>query len=124
MAARYINFVSIPVADQDRALAFYRDTLGFAVQVDVPYGPDWRWIFLSLPGGQARLHFAKRSELAVTGVPALTLVCDSVDAEAEGLRAKGVEITGGPDDAPWARGVRWMTLRDSEGNTVLMESLA
>ncbi len=29
----------------------------------------------------------------------------------------------GPDAAPWAQGVRWMTFRDSEGNGVLMESL-
>jgi hypothetical protein len=76
------------------------------------------------PGGQARLNFARTSEMQVTGIPALTLVCDSVDAEAVRLRALGVAIEGGPDKAPWAAPVRWLTIRDSEGNLVLMESLA
>ncbi len=124
MAVRYINFVSIPVDDQDRALAFYRDNLGFTVSTDAPYAPGWRWIFLSLPGGQARLQFARRSEVAVHDVPALTLVCDSVDDLASLLAARGVTITGGPADAPWASGVRWLMLRDSEGNLVLLESIA
>jgi predicted enzyme related to lactoylglutathione lyase len=124
MAVRYINFHSIPVRDQNRAIAFYRDALGFSVQVDVPYAEGWRWIFMTLPDSQCRLQFGRTSEHAVTGVPALTLVCDSVDDEAARLGAAGVTITGGPDDAPWAApGVRWMTIEDSEGNAVLLESM-
>ncbi len=123
MAVRYINFVSIPVDDQDRAIAFYRDVLGFAVTTDAPYAPGWRWVLLSLPGGQARLQFARRGEVSVTGVPALTLVCDSVDDLAADLQRRGVSVADGPADAPWAAGVRWLMLRDSEGNLVLFESL-
>jgi lactoylglutathione lyase len=122
MAIRYINFHSIPVDDQDRALAFYRDRLGFAVQTDAPYAPGWRWIFLTLPDGQCRLQFGRRGEDAVRDVPALALVCDSVDAEAERLRAAGVRIKDGPADAPWAAGVRWLMIEDSESNLVLLES--
>lgn len=122
MAIRYINFTSIPVADQDRALAFYRDCLGFTVQTDAPYSPGWRWIFMKLPDGQCRLQFARPPEVKVTGVPALTLVCDSVDDQAARLAAAGVHIEGGPADAPWAPGVRWLMLRDSEDNLVLLES--
>jgi catechol 2,3-dioxygenase-like lactoylglutathione lyase family enzyme len=122
MAVSHINFVSIPVDDQDRAIAFYRDALGFAVTTDAPYAPGWRWIFLSLPGGQARLQFARRGEVAVTDVPALTLVCDSVDDLAADLRHRGHAVADGPADAPWAPGVRWMMLIDSEGNRVLLES--
>jgi catechol 2,3-dioxygenase-like lactoylglutathione lyase family enzyme len=123
MAVRRINFQSIPVDDQDRALAFYRDRLGFRVQTDAPYAEGWRWIFLSLPGAGTRLHFGRRSDCDVRGVPALALVCDSVDDEAARLAGTGVEIAGGPADAPWAAGVRWMTIKDSEGNLVLLESL-
>ncbi len=123
MAVRHINFHSVPVQDQDRAIAFYRDRLGFAVQTDAPYAPGWRWIFMTLPGGQCRLQFARPSEVHVHGVPALTLVCDSVDDEAGRLKGAGVTIKDGPADAPWAPGVRWMMIEDSEGNLVLMESL-
>lgn len=122
MAVTRINFHSIPVDDQDRALAFYRDRLGFRVQTDAPYADGWRWIFMTLPDAQTRLHFGRRGEIAANDVPALTLVCDSVEDEAARLRAAGVEIAGGPADAPWARGVRWLTIRDSEGNLLLLES--
>lgn len=123
MSVRRITFTSIPVADQDRALAFYAGHLGFAVHTDAPYAEGWRWIFLALPGADTRLHFARRSEIVVTDVPALCLVCDDVDAEAARLGAAGVTILSGPDDAPWAGGVRWLMIRDSEDNMILMESL-
>lgn len=123
MGATRINFTSIPVADQDRALAFYTQHLGFSVQVDVPYTEGWRWIFLTLPGAETKLTFSRVSELSVNGVPALCLVCTSVDAEADRLRAAGVTITDGPADAPWAAPVRYLLIRDSENNLVLLESL-
>jgi len=123
MAITQITFQSIPVADQDRALAFYTEALGFDVHTDAPYGEGWRWMFLTLPGAQTRLHFAAQSDMQVNDRPALCLTCDSVDAEAERLAVLGAEITGGPDDAPWQPGVRWLMIRDTEGNLVLLESL-
>jgi catechol 2,3-dioxygenase-like lactoylglutathione lyase family enzyme len=41
---RSIKFVSIPVQDQDRALDFYLNTLGFSLVTDQPMGPGQRWI--------------------------------------------------------------------------------
>lgn len=118
----HIHFQSIPVEDQDRALAFYTDKLCFDVHTDAPYGDNWRWIFLTLPGGQTRLHFAAKTEMEVHGEPALCLVSDDVDAECARLTQAGVAISQGPDDAPWAAGVRWATLRDTEDNIILIES--
>ncbi len=123
MAVSHIHFQSIPVEDQSRAVEFYTRNLGFEVHTDAPYGDDWRWIFLTLPGAQTRLHFAAASDIQVNEKPALCLVCDEVDAEAKSLADNGVEITGGPDDAPWQPGVRWLMIRDSEGNLVLLESM-
>lgn len=122
MAINRIHFQSIPVADQDRALAFYTNNLGFEVHTDAPYGEGWRWIFLTLPGAETRLHFASPDDMTVNGKPALCLVCDSVDDEAEKLRSNGVEITNGPADAPWHPGVRWLMLHDTEDNLILLES--
>ena len=124
MTTRRINFASVPVEDQDRALVFYRDVLGFEPQLDAPYQEGWRWIFMGLPGAETRLHFAKRSELSwEAGMPALTLVVDDVDADAARFRDLGVEITHGPEDTPWAEGVRFLMIRDSEGNVLLLESV-
>ncbi|MEO0990204.1 MAG: VOC family protein [Pseudomonadota bacterium] len=117
-----ISFVSLPVSDQDRAIDFYTSHLGFAVQTDAPYTEGWRWIFLTLPDAETRLHFARRGEVTFNEVPALALTTEDVDADCARWRAAGVTITGGPDDAPWQPGVRWATLRDSEGNLVFVES--
>ena len=125
MPATRINFASVPVTDQDRAVAFYTRHLGFEVGLDAPYAESWRWIFLTLPGADTRLHFAKASELTwQEGMPALALVSDDVDADAARFRKAGVEITHGPEDTPWAEGVRYLMIRDSEGNTVFLESLS
>ena len=121
----HIGFASVPVEDQARALAFYCDTLGFTVEVDAPYAADWRWIFLALPGAQTRLHFARKDELQwKEGMPALALRCDSVDAEAERLKAAGGDVFDGPADAPWSPGTRYLMLRDTEGNVIFMDSVA
>ncbi len=124
MAIKRILFQSIPVSDQDRALNFYTEKLGFEVHTDAPYGEDFRWIFLTLPDAETRLHFAKPTEIKITDTPALCLVCDDVNEEATRLRDAGVEITNGPDDAPWQSGVRWLMVRDTEDNLILLESFA
>jgi catechol 2,3-dioxygenase-like lactoylglutathione lyase family enzyme len=47
-----VKFVSIPVKDQDSALAFYTDKLGFRVLTDQPFNDTQRWIELSIPGAE------------------------------------------------------------------------
>lgn len=122
MTISRINFLSVPVADQDRALGFYTKHLGFEVQVDAPYAENWRWIFLTLPNSETRLQFARQSEITFTDIPALTLVSDDVDAECTRLNAAGIAIKDSPADAPWAPGVRWAMIRDTEDNLILLES--
>ena len=117
-----IGFDSVPVDDQDRAIAFYRDKMGMKVHTDAPFGENWRWIFMQIPGHDTRLHFASRADIEVRDKPALALVSDDVDADCDRWRQQGVEITNEPQDAPWQAGVRWATIRDSEGNVIFIES--
>ena len=49
---RRIKFVGVPVRDQDRALDFYVNTLGFTLQTDQPMGPGQRWIEIRPPKGE------------------------------------------------------------------------
>ena len=44
----HLKFASIPVTDQDRALAFYTEKLGFRVVTDSPFTHDQRWIELRI----------------------------------------------------------------------------
>ena len=122
MTFKRINFQSLPVTDQQRALEFYRDKMGLTVQTDAPYGKDYRWIFMEIPGARTLLHFGRATEVVYKDVPALCLVTDDVDAEAERLENLGVEIKDGPADAPWHPAVRYALMRDSEGNLVLIQS--
>ncbi|MEY2526674.1 MAG: hypothetical protein QOE73_1445, partial [Verrucomicrobiota bacterium] len=41
---KQIKFVSVPVADQDRALDFYTEKLGFTIITDQPFDDKQRWI--------------------------------------------------------------------------------
>ena len=121
----HIHFQSIPVADPDRALGFYRDTMGFAVTTDAPYdyGPHKRWIFLEIPGGQTLLHFGGPRDGAPPKTPNLILVTADVDAACDTLTARGITIVNGPEDAPWAPGTRWAMIRDTEDNLILIQTI-
>lgn len=49
-----IKFVSIPVRDQNRALDFYTDKLGFTIITDQPFNEKQRWIELRIPKAETR----------------------------------------------------------------------
>src|SRR5262245_10335024 len=86
MKVRAIDFVEIRVADMDRALRFYRDTLG----MDFPLWDDSAdWKEFQTPPVAIALD---RSEGATPGQVALALAVDDVAAAVEELRAKGVPI--------------------------------
>jgi catechol 2,3-dioxygenase-like lactoylglutathione lyase family enzyme len=51
---RGVKFVSIPTRDQDRALDFWTQKVGFQVATDQPFGGGQRWIELRIPGADTR----------------------------------------------------------------------
>src|SRR3989440_9243016 len=54
---KQIKFVSIPVRDQNRALDFYTDKLGFTIITDQPFDEKQRWIDLRIPKRDSRSVF-------------------------------------------------------------------
>ena len=52
---RQIKFVSIPVRDQNRALSFYTEKLGFTIITDQPFDEKQRWIELRIPKAETRV---------------------------------------------------------------------
>src|SRR4051812_33270865 len=106
-----ISFASVFVDDQDRALAFYTDVLGFAKKTDVPAG---RFRFLTVvspeqPDGVELLLEPNDNPAARTfqaaireqGIPATSFAVEDVRAEHERLVARGVEFTAPPTEAAW-----------------------
>lgn len=119
---KYVKFSGLPVSDQDRAVAFYRDVLGLTLDTDQQYGGDWRWIEFAVPGSPTRILFEKRANEAPGELPALVLVVDDVDAAFAVLSAKGVAFDQEPTSAPWAPKERYALLWDSERNLVMLGS--
>ena len=52
---KQIKFISIPVADQNRALDFYTEKLGFTIITDQPFDEKQRWIELRIPKAETRV---------------------------------------------------------------------
>jgi len=101
-----INLTSVPVDDQDKALRFYTEVLGFVKKTEVPLG-EHRWLTVVSPqdpGGPELLlepdeHPAVRpfkEALVADGIPITSFAVDDVDREVERLRALGVTFTQEP----------------------------
>ncbi|MGW0699012.1 VOC family protein [Streptomyces sp. NPDC002867] len=101
-----INLASVFVDDQDKALRFYTDVLGFVKKNDVPLG-EHRWLTVVSPenpdGTELVLepdsHPAVKpytSALVEDGIPATSFAVDDVHAEFARLRGLGVRFTQEP----------------------------
>ncbi|MBX7101352.1 MAG: VOC family protein [Myxococcaceae bacterium] len=114
-----IKFVSVPVRDQDKALAFWTKQVGFQVATDRPMGGGQRWIELRIPGGQTGLALftPPGHEARVGTFQGLSFTVDDVEATYETLRERGVEFTQPPKKEPWGASA---IFKDPDGNTFVL----
>ena len=100
---RGISVASIPVRNQDAALKFYTEKLGFKVLTDQPYNGKQRWIELLIPGAESKLALftPEGHEGRIGGFQPLTFWCDDVLATSKILKAKGVEFATEPKTEVW-----------------------
>ena len=117
---RQVKFVGIPVRDQDRALAFYRDKLGFKIHTDQPMGTQ-RWIELKVPGAETGvvLFTPDGHEDRIGTFFNGSFACDDVPKTYQELKERGVEFTQEPKKEPWGT---YATFKDSEGNSFVLGS--
>ena len=97
----HINFVSIPTRDQDKALVFYTEKLGFKLVTDQPFSEKQRWIELRIGGSDTRVVLFTRDESRIGTFFEGALACDNVEKTYEELKAKGVEFMGPPKKEHW-----------------------
>jgi catechol 2,3-dioxygenase-like lactoylglutathione lyase family enzyme len=118
-----VKFVSVPTRDQDRALAFYTEKLGFRLITDQPHGPDRRWIELGIGASSTRfvLFTPPGDEDKAGDRFSGALACDDVEATYRQLTERGVEFEAPPSQQPW--GV-FAVMLDSEGNRFVLSSRA
>ena len=104
-----IRFTSIFVDDQEAALRFYTDVLGFEKKADIPMGGDVRWLTVVSPqdpdGPELVLEPSShpavepfKSALLADGIPFTAFAVDDIAAEAERLKGHGVRFTQEPAD--------------------------
>jgi catechol 2,3-dioxygenase-like lactoylglutathione lyase family enzyme len=131
-----IHASMLPQDDPDAALAFYRDTLGFEVRLDVEYGglhwitvgpsdqPDTS-IVLYPPAATPGLTDDERAtiaEMMAKGTYAsINLATKDLDATFEKLQAGDAEVVQEPVDQPY--GVRDCAFRDPAGNLIRIQQL-
>jgi len=118
---RAVKFVSIPVRNQDEALAFYRDKLGLIVVTDQPFDDTQRWIELRPAKGETCIVlFTTDEHKAWIGSSMnLSLACDDVEGTYETLRERGVEFLAPPTKEHW--GV-YAILNDQDNNRIMLSS--
>jgi catechol 2,3-dioxygenase-like lactoylglutathione lyase family enzyme len=124
-----INLTSVCVDDQDKALAFYTDVLGFVKKTDIPLG-EARWLTVVSPddpdGTELVLepdgHPAVRpfkEALVADGIPFTSFAVDDVDAEYERLHGLGVRFT---QDPVQMQAVTTAVFEDTCGNLIQIAS--
>jgi catechol 2,3-dioxygenase-like lactoylglutathione lyase family enzyme len=108
-----LHAVGIPVADQDKALSFYR-SLGFEARLDVPRGQGARWIEVAPPGTAVTLALelaqAERPAGVETGIRLTTADADAAHAT---MAAQGVDVD---DVLRWPGVPPMFAFRDQDGN--------
>jgi catechol 2,3-dioxygenase-like lactoylglutathione lyase family enzyme len=113
----HIHSTTIVVADQDAALDFYVNTLGWEKALDNPVGPGERFLTVVPPGAttQLVLGLANASNPDTRGkYSGISLIAPDIDATYETLTQRGVKFKQPVSVMPWGAKATWFY--DLDGN--------
>jgi catechol 2,3-dioxygenase-like lactoylglutathione lyase family enzyme len=115
-----VGRVMVTVADQDAAIAFYTDKLGFKLTADTPFGEGDRWVEVEPPGGGVTLALVPpRNGPAPGQMTNIALDVSDGRATQDELKSKGVDVDeeymGGDGTVPLL-----FFFRDQDGNTLMV----
>lgn len=112
--------VMVPVADQDKAIDFYVEKLGFEKRADVPFGDGNRWVEVAPVGAATTVALVQPMEGQETGIESrIAFETTDIEADHATLRERGVEVDaevmrmGGPVPPMFF-------FRDQDGNRLLI----
>jgi catechol 2,3-dioxygenase-like lactoylglutathione lyase family enzyme len=114
-----IHSTSIVVADQDAALDFYVNTLGWEKAMDDPMGPEMRWLTVVPPGAETQLVLSHPSwyqdgQATPSKDTGISLISPDIDATYETLVKRGVKFKQPVEVMPWGAKATWFY--DLDGN--------
>lgn len=125
-----INVASVPVDDQDKALSFYTEKLGFIKKTEVPLG-EHRWLTVVSPVEQSGVELllepmafpparVYQQALKDAGIPWTSFAVDDLDQEFTRLKALGVQFSMEPREmGP----VKIAVLDDTCGNNIQLAQM-
>jgi predicted enzyme related to lactoylglutathione lyase len=128
-----LELVVVPVADVDRAKAFYMDQVGFDLQVDHSAGDDFRVVQLNPPGSACSIALLKNQEMAPGSLHGLHLCVSDIDVARAQLVGRGVDASelfhfGDAGQAPGPDPERrsyatFLSFHDPDGNSWLVQEV-
>ncbi|MBS1884575.1 MAG: VOC family protein [Actinobacteria bacterium] len=108
-----LELIQVPVADIDRAKAFYADQAGFVAEHDHQVSDELRFVQLTPPGSACSIALTSGAhQMAPGSLEGLQLVVADVEAAREELAARGVEVSD-VQDFPWGF---FVFFADPDGN--------
>jgi predicted enzyme related to lactoylglutathione lyase len=108
-----LELIQVPVADIDRAKAFYTDQAGFIAEHDHRVSDELRFVQLTPPGSACSIALTSGAHQMEPGsLEGLQLVVSDVETARDELLARGVEV-GDVQEFPWGR---FVFFADPDGN--------
>ena len=111
--------VIVPVSDQDAAIAFYTEKLGFRVSADIPYGEGDRWVEVAPPGGGSGIALSTgMGDFQPGRETGIALTTSDARAAHDELESQGVEVEepmGGDGTVPLL-----FMFKDVDGNGLMI----
>jgi predicted enzyme related to lactoylglutathione lyase len=115
-----LELIQIPVADIDRAKAFYTEKAGFNADHDHQVSDELRFVQLTPPGCACSIALTSGAhEMPPGSISGLQLVVDDADDAREELLARGVDV-GDVQEFPWGR---FVFFSDPDGNSWSVQQL-
>ena len=114
-----IRTIAIPVTDQDRAVEFYVERLGFEKRMDAPLQQlGGRWIVVAPPGAAATIALVPASDPNPAGTDTgIRLATTDAAAAHADLTSRGVDAD---DLLTWPGVPPMFTFRDPDGNQLFL----
>ena len=112
--------VAVYVEDQEQALDFWREQMGFEIRRREPMGSAGSWLEVAPPGAGTRLVIYPKPLMANWQElkPSIVFECEDCHATYHSLKDRGVDFTEGPKKMAWGT---YAKFHDTDGNEFMLK---
>ncbi|MET0695709.1 MAG: VOC family protein [Propionibacteriaceae bacterium] len=115
-----IELIVVPVSDVDKAISFYRDQVGFTLDMDAPISDDLRFVQLTPPGSACSIAIGTGlSDMAPGSLHAIQVVIPDAAEARQHLLDVGVDASE-VDEQAWGK---FVSFEDPDGNRWSLQEL-